>query len=287
MIFDSHVHYNLEPLWSDWQSHWHQAQAVGVTGALVVGTNLETSHRALSLADQVSQFFASVGIHPGEYTLADFSERDLLVDQQRTGLTQLLERGTSSALTNRTKLVAIGEIGLDYFRLPSDRIQAQQLQQLQQQAFRMQLQLANQAQLPVILHVRDRQIPETPVAGNAYWDVLSTVQEVYAWHRPVILHCVSGPAKYVREFLSLGAYLGVAGNVTYKSADHIRELVKLAPQDRILLETDAPYLPPQSHRGQVCEPWLVSETSQFLATELHITPAQTEATARRVFGLLN
>lgn len=272
-IIDTHVHYNMDPLFENWRHHWEKAQAHGVEKSIVVGTTLETSQRAVAIAHQEPNLYAAVGIHPN-YTSTDLSSFEELLSQP--------------------KVIAIGETGLDYFRVTDEKEK-----KIQQQAFRTHVKLAKNYHKLVIIHVRDQATPEEPTPGNAYWDALAILKEnneprpststtanvSLAEHcyrnadqlitqyasaeksEPLtfILHCVSGPLSYLDEAISLGGYIGVAGNVTYKSADRIREIVKRVPVNRLLLETDAPFLPPVPYRGQACEPWMISETASALA----------------------
>ena len=252
----------MEPLATDWQSHWQKAQEHDVTHSIIVGTALDTSRVAIEQAQQSPHLFAAPGIHPYRYeeliSQGMHDEKKLLarVDSDQTELAKMIP--TSS------KVVALGETGLDYFRLPAEPQLQQLVKVIQQQAFIAHINLAQKHRLPLLIHVRDRDVPETPTAGNAYWDVLYLLRQHAPQHQTFILHCISGPKAYLKEALNMGAYIGVAANVTYKSADAIRELVRMAPADRLLLETDAPFLPPQEFRGQQCDPWMISKTAEFL-----------------------
>ncbi len=251
---DTHCHYNLEPLWLDWQSHLLSAKKRGVNFWWVPGTNFETSKRAISIASKEASCTPFVGVHPTEVAASD-------VDSEYSVRSIANLKQVADSL--EVEIGGIGEIGLDYFRVAEDDHTTRQDQRVW---FRLQLELAHTWQVPVILHVRDREMPEEPTAGNAYWDTYSIVQEM-GMPADFTLHCVSGPQNYVRKMLDLGAYCGFDGNLTYPNAHDIRALWRLTPADRRLLETDAPYLPPQAHRGQVCEPWMISETAEY-ATQL-------------------
>lgn len=267
MIFDSHCHYNLEPLLTNWQSHWHQAQQKGVTNCLVIGVNLESSEAAVRIAATEPRLWAAVGIHPSEWQ--EHPQLDLA-----TCMTALQK------LVTQSKVVAIGETGLDYYWLKNNNPQVKKLQQASVTAH---LELAAKAQLPTILHVRDQEIPETETPGNAYWDMLAILAQHKTETQNVILHCVSGPVNYLQQALQLGAYIGVAGNVTYKNADQLRTLVKMTPSEKLLLETDAPFLPPQDHRGKTCEPWMIAETAEYLQSNLGIDLERVYQNAIKLF----
>ncbi len=281
MIIDTHCHYNMEPLASEWQTHWHQAQEKGVTHSIIVGTGLDTTQVAIEQASQEPALFVAPGIHPYRYeeqvTTQHLNQNDVLanVEQDLKKLALLIP--------TTHKAVAIGETGLDYFRMPESETEQAVVRQAQQQAFIGHIKLAEQHQLPLIIHVRDRQVSEQPLAHNAYWDTLNILKEHHSGTQPFIFHCVSGPLSYVKSGLEMGAYLGVAGNVTYKNADHIRSLVRTAPLDRLLLETDAPFLPPQEFRGKICEPWMISLTAEFMQEDLGISPEVVYTNTRTLF----
>lgn len=249
-IVDTHCHYNLEPLYPEWQRHWHEAQAHGVVRSIIPGTEIETCRRAVEIAEQDENLQALVGIHPG--SVAE-SERTL-----ESTITEL------EALLQSEKVVGIGEIGLDYFRIsPDDQAERSR----QREWLTAQVELAKKYHAPVALHVRDRQVPEEPTEGNAYWDTWQIVNELdYA--DELVLHCVSGPLAYVQKMIEKGAFVSFAANVTYPNAHGIRELLKITPPDKILCETDAPFLPPQEFRGQVCEPWMIQKTAEFLGNRV-------------------
>jgi len=213
----------------------------------VAATTVETSRRSIDIAAKVPGLGAVIGIHP-------------IHSQDGGGIQELEEL----AKDRSELIVAVGETGLDYLRLPSVPSQAQQLKHSQQQLFAAQLELAGKLDLPVIIHIRDRD-------SEAHWDALSILKENHPGRWPFILHCVSGPEKYLKQALELGAYVGLAGNVTYPSADGLRQLVTMIPPDRLLVETDAPFLPPQSHRGQTCLPWMVADTAQYLHHQLNLS----------------
>lgn len=251
-LVDTHCHYNLEPLFESWQSHLSSAINAKVNFTWIPGTNLETSRRAIDLSQKEETFFAFTGIHPTEVMESEF---DLEISMSQ------LRRMRDSAAETDKPIAGIGEIGLDYYRIADEN---QLERQEQRQWFRRQLHLAKEWELPVILHVRDSETPESPEVGNAYWDTLQIVKEV-GIETDFTLHCVSGPINYVKEMLSLGAYCGFDGNISYPNAHAIREIWRLVPADHRLIETDAPYLPPQEFRGQICEPWMIRETAAYCA----------------------
>lgn len=256
-IIDTHCHYNLEPIYDNWHTNWQKAQENGVIFSWIPGTNLETSKRAIEIAHEVDQFQSFIGIHPTEVMECPYD-----LDQVLAKLEQLKHQAEDQG----KPIMGVGEIGLDYFRVAEGN-EGQVERQEQQLWFRAQLRLANRWGLPVILHVRDRETPEEPEANNAYWDVVRIVEDEGVVG-DFTLHCVSGPVSYVRRLVAMGAYAGFDGNISYPNAHYIRELWRVVPADRRLLETDAPYLPPQGYRGQVCEPWMIALTHQYIEETL-------------------
>ena len=243
-IIDTHCHYNLEPFYPNWQPYWQKAQEHGVITSVIASTNQETSHRAVEISQQDEQLYALVGVHPSEAQ----------ADENLDWLKDLLQH---------PKVVGVGEVGLDYYWLEAEEKDEKIARQ--REVFRQQLEIAQQSGGWLSLHVRDRQEPSQPQSGNAYWDTYEMMRQFDWSNQPFILHCVSGSLEYVQAMLELGAYVGFDGNVTYPNAQHLRDILAIVPQDRLLIETDAPYLHPQSHRGQQCEPWMIAETAQFLA----------------------
>lgn len=284
-IFDTHCHYNLEPIYlgdASWQAQWQKARDNGVVGSIVIGTNLADCGVATAIAAQDANLAAAIGIHPGEYShnlMTAVKHTANLVDAQESVLLALHEEMEAlKVLASDSQVVAIGETGLDYFHF-GDATEAQKetIKELQRAALREHLKLAD-GKMPVILHVRD-------TSEQAYWDVISILKAT-KYAGDFILHCVSGPLAYVDTALQMGGYISVAGNVTYKSADHLREIVRRVPKDRLLTETDAPFLPPVPYRGQSCEPWMISKTVAYLATELSIDPDQLVLNSYRLFPTL-
>lgn len=255
---DTHCHYNLSPIYEDWQKHWQAAQSRGVISSWIPGTSVETSKTSWELAHKEPALWSLVGIHPGE--VAENLGMD--VDKTVAQLEQFIVQDRKLAMP---KIIGIGEIGLDYFRL-EDVTQAR-VKTIQKALCSALLSLAKKYDLFVSLHVRDQKVPVEPVDGNAYWDMLTLVREA-AITTPFILHCSSGPLPYISKALEMGAYISFAGNVTYPNAQALRDIWNMTPADRRLLETDVPFLPPQGFRGKTCEPWMIAETAAWVKANL-------------------
>ncbi|MBP7768568.1 TatD family hydrolase [Candidatus Woesebacteria bacterium] len=287
MIIDTHCHYNLDPLYgpqgSTWQLHRKKAKEYDVSASVVVGTSIETSRSAIEISEIDPTLHAAVGLHPSLIAEEWLATVETIADEkkQRDSLENTIHQSIA-ALENlittapKDRIIALGEAGLDYFRLDETLATTTLVKDAQRTLFTAQIALAEKYSLPLILHVRD--------TGSAAY---STVLELLRTHKksdtPFILHCVSGSVAYVQEALSLGAYIGVAGNVTYKNATIIQEIVRATPKNRILLETDAPFLPPTPHRGQPCEPWMISLTAQYLSEMLDGTLDQVVENTNCIF----
>ncbi len=298
--FDTHCHYNLEPLFSgqpshfrikpadpiltkNWQRHWETARQKGVLGGLVVGADLESSKRALKINTQEPHLLPTVGIHPG--VVSEVVSHFLADQPEATGdeLTEYLgemfvaQIKILRSLAENSRVVAIGETGCDYFHFDTQTPFPDIQRAAQAQVFIAQIQLANELQLPLIIHVRDRM-------ATAYTDALNLLKTHFAFISPFILHCVSGPIEYVKAAVALGGFIGFDGNLNYKNNHDLLALLEIAPIDRIVVETDAPYLPPIPYRGQVCEPWMVTEVAKHLLSVKNITEEQLLANTVALFG---
>jgi len=213
-LIDTHVHLNSRDLGHELADVLARAEAAGVRRFVVVGFDLASSERAVRLAEEDPRIFATVGIHPHDAKHWDATAE-----------------ATLRRWATNERVVAIGEIGLDFFRDLSPR-------PTQYDAFRAQLWLATEVGLPVVIHCRD-----------AYEETLDLL-ETEAGATPVELHCFAGKAAHAERAWARGWYLGVGGTVTYKKNDELREIVRATPPELLLLETDAPYLSPEPLRGK-------------------------------------
>lgn len=320
MIIDTHVHYNLEPLFSNnvwekvpeedtnthdstviekygvlrtkedgwyfakqvWQEHWAKAQSEGITKSIVVGTDYHSNHLASIIAKKEPNLFISAGEHPMHVT--EDSETWLKDNHSVTEIEEwLTDLEEFELVLDTSKLVAIGEVGLDYFHMPEDQSIHNKVKEFQKKVFIVYIKLAQKLDVPLIIHVRDREVVEEPKDGNAYWDALKILQENNV--TKFTLHCVSGPLSYVKAAIEMGGYMGFDGNISYPNAQHIREIFKLVPEDRRLVETDAPFLPPQGFRGQICEPWMLAKTVEYIEQEFKVERESFAVNAERLFNL--
>lgn len=247
---DTHCHLNHPDLYAEWQAALFRAQQSGVERLILIGYDVASSRRAVELAAQSDALYAAVGIHPHDAAQCD---ADALA--------------TLRELAQQPRVVAVGEIGLDFYRDLSPRT-------AQYEAFHAQMQLAQSLGLPVILHCRD-----------AYDELLGVLEEYPAVRG--VLHCFSGTETHAQRGLELGYSLGIGGVITFKSAELLRTIVRAMPRDRLLLETDAPYLAPHPYRGTRNEPAYLPLIAQQVAAlwevPLETLSALTEANVTRLF----
>ena len=226
MLIDTHAHLNLPPLYDHWLEVLDQAEAAGVKRVIVPGVTTETSRIAVELSKKDVRIFAAVGIHPES------------AGEHTNNLKNL-------ALNRR--VVAVGECGLDYFRGNENR-------ELQIELFRTHIELAGELKLPLIIHTR---------TSEAMRDAV-TILKKYPLVQ-LVFHCFSGDLSFWKEIESLGALVGIGGMITYPKNEALRDTVRHIPLERIILETDAPWLPPQPLRGQINTPQNVTIAACKLA----------------------
>ena len=230
-----------------------RARAAGVAAVVTIGTDLPSSREAATIARSNPAVWAAVGVHPHDASTLDGAALEELI-----------------ALARHSRVVAIGEIGLDFYRDLSPR-------DAQRDAFRRQLAAAQDLGAAVVIHMRD-----------AHDELFGTLEELGPPER-LIFHCFSGGPADAERGLALGGYISFAGNVSYKNAGLLREAAAVVPRDRLLVETDSPYLAPVPHRGKPNEPAWVVAVGQAVAAAVGLTAEEvartTTANAVRAFGL--
>jgi TatD DNase family protein len=252
MFIDTHAHIQMQEFDHDRAEALARAETAGIGPMLAVGYHLEGSRKAVEAAQRYPQVYAGVGIHPHDAeTYNDAAEEAL------------------RALAKQPKVVAIGEAGLDFFRDRAPRA-------VQADAFRRQIRLARELDLPLIVHDRD-----------AHQETMRLLDEEAA--QRVLLHCFSGDGAMAEEAWARGYTISIAGPVTYPKNETLREIVRTVRTDCLVLETDCPFLPPQTFRGQRNEPAYLLHTAQEVARVLSIPLTElgrlTTDNARRLFRL--
>ncbi|MDP1852746.1 MAG: TatD family hydrolase [Candidatus Omnitrophota bacterium] len=254
MLIDTHCHLDFPEFDADREEVIRRAKDSGVEYIINVGSSLENSRAAVKLSKEYPAVFASVGIHP--HDAKDFSEDNLLEIKE---------------LSKNPKVIAIGEVGLDFYRNLSE-------ESVQEEVFRKFIGLAKERNLPLIFHCRE-----------AKADFLRILKEESFPQMRGVMHCFSGDKDFLRECLDLGLYVSFTCNVTYKKADNLCQVLKLVPQDKLMLETDAPYLSPEGFRGKRNEPYQVKLLAETIAKIRSVTFGEiaeaTTVNAKKLFGL--
>jgi TatD DNase family protein len=231
MLIDSHCHLNYKGLVEDQAAVLQRARARGVTGMLSISTREREWADVIAIAEREPDVWASVGIHPHE------------ADEHPD-----IDAAKLIAAAQHPRVIGIGETGLDYYYDHSDRAQ-------QQKSFRAHIAAARDTGLPLIVHTRDAEEDTAAIIG----------EEMGKGAFPALIHCFTASGTFAEQMLDLGLYISVAGIVTYKNARDLQETVAKLPADRLLVETDAPFLAPVPHRGKKGEPAFVADTAAFIA----------------------
>jgi len=231
MLVDSHCHLEYEGLVDDQRGVLQRAREAGVGGFLNISTRRGEWEQVVGTAERESDVWASVGIHPHE---ADAHE-DLGADILRQA-------------TEHPKVIGIGETGLDYYYDRSDR-------DVQRALFRMHIGVARETGLPLIIHTRDADDDTAAILAD----------EMGKGAFPALIHCFTASKGFGRKVLDLGLTISISGIVTFKNAVELQEIAGKLPADRLLVETDSPFLAPVPHRGRKCEPAFVRDTAEFVA----------------------
>jgi TatD DNase family protein len=253
-LIDSHCHLNYEDLVERQAEVLDNARQRGVSGFLNISTRQREWSDIIAVAEREPDVWASVGVHPHE---AD-AHPDL-------GAAALVEAA------DHPRVIAIGECGLDYYYDKSDR-------QAQRERFQAHIDAARQTGLPLVVHTREAEEDTAEILGTAVREGGVTG----------VLHCFTGSAELARKALDLGFYISLSGIVTFKNATDLQHTARKLPLDRLLVETDSPFLAPVPHRGKKCEPAFVADTASFVAELRGEDPEElAEATTANFFKLFN
>lgn len=252
MLIDSHCHLEYKGLVEDQAGVLDRARQAGVGGFLSISTRQREWDQVIATAEREADVWASVGIHPHE---AD-AHADL-------GVAALL------AAAEHPRVIAIGETGLDYYYDHSDRA-------AQQALFRRHIAVSRATGLPIIIHTRDAEADTAAILRD----------EMEQGAFPALIHCFTASADFAQIVLDLGLTISLSGIVTFKNAKDLQEIAATIPTDRLLVETDAPFLAPVPHRGKVCEPAFVADTARFVAGLRGVTPEDLAETTTLNFSRL-
>ncbi len=256
-LFDTHAHYNDEQFDEDAEILLGNMQKDELYGIVIPGYSLKGCNRAIELAEKFDNVYCAVGIHPSD--IEDTIEK---IDEQLAEIKRL---------ANNRKVVAIGEIGLDYHWVQDNK-------ELQKYAFTKQIELANELNLPIIIHTRD-----------CIQDMIDILSKEINPKEPSILHCCPFNRELVKEGLKLEFYISFAGPTTYKNSKNAEEIVNMVPEDKILIETDSPYLSPEPFRGQRNDSrkvrYVAEKIAEFKNMNLEEIAEKTFENAKKVFKI--
>lgn len=254
MIFETHAHYDDEKFAEDREEVLADLPKRGIRPVINVGASIESTKTTLEIAESHDFVYAAVGVHP--------SDIDGLNEETFAWLAEQ---------TKHQKTVAVGEIGLDYYWDKEPEVQ-----NAQRYWFRRQMELARETNLPVIIHSRD-----------AVADTMEVMKAVHAEEIPGVIHCYSYSREMAQEFIKMGYYIGVGGVVTFKNAKKLKETVEAIPLERILLETDCPYMAPEPHRGTRNDssniPFVIAKIAELKGITAEEVERVTEENAGRLF----
>jgi TatD DNase family protein len=264
MFIDTHCHLNFQAFQNNLNETIENAKKAGVDKFIVPGAKLDSSLKACEIANKYPDCFASIGIHPHHIDELNILKKEKIISEYKT-------------LIAKPKVVAIGEIGLDYYQYKNLPAITNSDKALQKELFLLQFDFAIEKNLPVILHCRE--------AHEDLFSILASYQKL----PKIVLHCFDAGQNYLEKALNLGFFIGFDGNITYPKNDFLRNLVSQTPIEKLLLETDSPYLTPVPHRGQENNPanlvYIAQEVAKVKNLSLEEIGKTTTGNALNLFSL--
>ena len=262
MIIDTHTHYDDRAFDEDRDELLLSLSSCGVGIVVDIGVDIETSQKAIELSKMYDFIYAVIGFHPSEVKKIPLGDEEKLTDKLR-----------EKARDKKNKVVAIGEIGLDYHWAES-----KEEREDQKKWFRLQIRLAKELRLPIVVHSRD--------AAN---DTLSIIKEEKAYECGGVIHCYSYSPELAREYVKMGFYLGIGGVVTFKNSKKLKQTVAETDISHLVLETDCPYLSPEPHRGKRNDSknliYVIKEIANLKGISEEEVEKQTEMNARKLYRI--
>lgn len=251
MMIDTHSHIDFEEYQQDFDGILAEIKANEVEKVIIPGVEPKTFETITKLCEKYEMLYGAVGVHPSEYKSYDKKAKEDIYHYAK-----------------HTKIIAIGEIGLDYHYGPDTKEEQKKL-------LNEQLEIAQELELPVLIHDRE-----------SHEDCIEIIDKYKL--KDVVFHCFSGDKNFAQECLSRGFYIAIGGVVTFKNAIDLKEAVKIIPVDRLLLETDAPYLTPVPYRGKINSPkylkYIAQEIAKLKETDVEFIKEQTTQNAKRIFN---
>ena len=258
-FFDSHAHYNDEKFDEDrWEIIKKVYEEGNVTKLITVGYNIKSSKKAIEIANKIDYIYATIGVSPNDVPDSLEKWKKILKDLKELAIGK--------------KIVAIGEIGLDYYWNKENK-------DLQKQIFKDQIELANKLNLPIVIHTRD-----------AFVDTIDILKEKMPIKKG-IFHCCPQNRELIRDALDLGFYISVAGPITFKNSKNAEDISKMVPLNKLLIETDSPYLSPEPKRGKRNDSsnikYIAEKIAEFKGISIEELAKATYKNASKIFGLTN
>lgn len=251
-MIDTHSHINFEDYKENFDTFIKEIKDNDVEAVIIPGVEPSTFDEIISYCEKYEMLYGAIGVHPSEAKTFDNKTHERIYE-----------------LVKHNKIIAIGEIGLDYYW-------EQETKELQKEVFRKQLKIAEELNLPVLIHDRE-----------AHEDTFEILQEFNL--KNVIFHCFSGNAEFAEKCINKGYYIAIGGVVTFKNAKDLKEVAKIVPIDKLLLETDAPYLAPVPYRGKLNTPaylkYIAEEIANLREIDVELVKEQTTLNAKRIFGI--
>lgn len=231
MLIDSHCHLTLEPLYSNIENVLKNCKNNKISSLLTISTNLETSKKSIRLADLHDNIYCTIGIHPNSNE-NEFDNFDKI-----------------SNLPKNKKIIGIGETGLDFYKNFNHS-------KTQIKNFEKHIELARKLNLPVVVHTRDAEI-----------ETLNIIKKnIEKYSTKFLIHCYTGSLGFSRKLIDLGCFISFSGIITFKNAEELRNVVKYVPIDKMLIETDSPFLAPEPYRGKINEPSMIKYIAESIST---------------------
>jgi TatD DNase family protein len=288
MLIDSHTHLQFKAFEDDIEKVIQTCLEKDMI-LNIVGTQKDTSKKAVDLASEYSNFYATVGVHPIQHTAT-------AVEEEQTNFISKGEEFDEEFFDNLVatgNVIAIGETGLDKYHIPEGEEGAIAFEK-QKILFKKHIAFARKHALPLVVHVRDAKNPDEP---STHEDMFEVLEEEFKNNGKVkgVLHCFTGNMEQMKKYIDLGFFIGVGGVVTYPNKGNkyakgsLAEVIDRVPIEKLLTETDSPYLSPQKYRGGRCEPWMVEEVVSFLADRRSVSSEELnviiENNFRQLFGI--
>ena len=273
-FFDTHAHYDDEKFEKDREEVLRKIYNEGVTKCINMGCDVRSSEKAIEIANNHDFIYVAVGLHPEEIPQNEDELWKTIFKIKELAINNINEKVNNNRvdneITNCKKVVAIGEIGLDYYWRKDNK-------ELQKQAFIKQIEIANELKLPVSIHTRD-----------AIDDMIAIIRKSKL-EQSGVLHCCPFNRELVKHALEYGLYIGFGGTSTFKSSKNAKEIVNMVPNDRILIETDSPYLSPEPKRGTRNDSsnlkYVVEKLAEYKGIEADEIAKITYENAKRLFGI--